>query len=239
MCERSVRAETVADGRVRLVTLDRPERLNAFTAESYRRLTDALRNTADVGAIVLTGAGRAFSAGADLDEVRRPGGGAELGDAFDPMLEALTACEVPLIGAVNGVAVGLGMTLLLHCDLVLVDEGARMRAPFTAMGTAPEAASTLLLPERAGPQEAAWLLLSSEWIDADEAVRIGLAWRRCAAGTVVDRAVEAAAAIAAHPGAAVRATVRLLRAGRAEAVAATWRRERDEMTRLAVPSRSS
>ena len=232
---------TVADGRVGVLTLDRPDRLNAFTAESYRRLTGALAEVSDdgVGAIVLTGAGRAFCAGADLDEVQRPGGGEELDAAFGPMLDAFARCELPLIAAVNGVAVGLGMTLLLHCDLILVDEAARLRAPFTAMGTAPEAASTLLLPERVGPQEAAWLLLSSEWIDADEAVRIGLAWRRCERGTVVDRAIEAATAIAAHPDDAVRATVRLLRGGRTEAVGAAWRRERDEMTRLARPSRSS
>ncbi|HEY1466295.1 MAG TPA: enoyl-CoA hydratase/isomerase family protein [Acidimicrobiales bacterium] len=114
-------------GRVRILTLDRPEKLNSFTPIGYASLAEALDSaTADdgVAVCVLTGRGRAFSSGVDLSVMGQPGGAAELGRQFDPMLEQLARFPKPLVAAVNGLAVGLGATILLHCDLVVVDEGA-------------------------------------------------------------------------------------------------------------------
>ncbi len=99
----------------------------------------------------------------------------------------------------NGLAVGIGMTLLPHCDLVLVDETARLRTPFTELGVPPEAASSLLFPARMGWQQAARLLYTSEWITADEAVELGLALRSCPAGTVLAEAVALATKVASFP----------------------------------------
>ena len=124
---RGYRVATEDHDRVRVFTLDRPEKLNAFTAEGYRVLTGELGAAAaapEIRACVITGRGRAFSAGVDLSEMSRPGGAAELGTDFDPLLTALATFPKPLIAAVNGLAVGFGATLLLHCDLVVIDEAA-------------------------------------------------------------------------------------------------------------------
>ena len=125
---------------------------------------------AGVAVCVVTGRRRAFSAGVDLDEMSRPGGSAALGVDFDPLLEGLARFPKPLVAAVNGLAVGFGATLLLHCDLVVVDERAEIRMPFVSLGTCAEAGSSWLLPRRVGPQQAAWLMLSGSPFGAEEAV---------------------------------------------------------------------
>ena len=140
-------------------------------------------------------------------------------------MSTLATFDKPLVAAVNGAAVGFGYTMLLHCDLVVVASSARLRLPFTALGLAPEAGSSVLLAERVGPANAAWAMLTSEWIDADTACRIGLAWRSVADEDLRDEGAAVAAAIAGHDPAAVVAAKRLLRHGRADAVAAAVARE--------------
>jgi enoyl-CoA hydratase/carnithine racemase len=225
------------DGAVRTLTLNRPSRLNAFTADSYRVLAEQL-DQADrderVHAIVLRGAGRAFCSGVDLDVVSVGAQEASaLRQAFERLVDALTSLTTPLIAAVHGPAVGIGATILLHCDVVLVADGARLRFPFTSLRTTPEAGSSLLLPSVVGPQRAAELLYTARWVDAAEAVAIGLAWRRCAADRLEDETKDLAAMIAAQPPAAVAAAKRLLRAGRADAVKEAVSRELHEAQRLA------
>lgn len=223
---------TAQHGHVRLVTFDRPEVRNAFDLALYAAVTSALRQAEgddEVRVVVLTGAGQAFSAGQDLDELAelaagRAPDGAERG--FRDLLEVVQAYDLPLLAAVNGAAVGLGMTLLAHCDLVLVSETARLKVPFAELGVPLEAGSSWLLPERMGWQAAAHALLSSAWLDADEAVASGLAWRRCAPDELVAATLGAAAEIAAHPRAALVTIKRLLVAGRLPAVVAA--REREE-----------
>ena len=148
-------------GGVCLLTLNRPGQRNAFTIGLYRELTAALRAAQDdpaVGAVVLTGAGAAFSSGTDLGELaeiaagRSPEGAA---DAFPGLLATLATIDVPLIAAVNGPGVGLGLTILPYCDLVTMARSARLKAPFAQMGVPPEAASSYLLPARMGWQRAA------------------------------------------------------------------------------------
>jgi enoyl-CoA hydratase/carnithine racemase len=217
------------EGAVRLLTLNRPDRLNAFTAEGYRALREALVDAdgdGGVRVVVLTGAGRGFSSGVDLNAIA--GSGVELGKEFDALLEVLTVLTKPLIAAVNGVAVGFGMTILPHCDLVLIDEEARLRAPFAVLGTAAEAGSSVLFPEVVGPQRAAEILYTARWVPAAEAVEMGLALRTCPSGQVVDEAMALATEIAAHAPEAVASSKRLLRHGRADGLRAAFARERVE-----------
>ena len=137
------------DGTVRTLTLNRPARLNAFTAASYQSLATLLVEAdgdEKVHAVVLRGAGRAFSSGVDLDALRaHPDAPTELGQRFDELLDVLMTLRIPLLAAVTGPAVGFGATILLHCDLVLVADDARLRFPFTSLHTAPEAGSSMLL----------------------------------------------------------------------------------------------
>jgi enoyl-CoA hydratase/carnithine racemase len=121
--------------------------------------------------------------------------------------------------------VGLGFTLLAHCDLVLIDETARLRVPFAELGVPAEAGGSVLFPARLGWQEAARLLLTSDWVDADEAVRLGMALRVCAAGTALTETVTLAARIAAHPRQATRTITTLMRAGQRDLVWAAKQRE--------------
>jgi enoyl-CoA hydratase/carnithine racemase len=217
---------------VRLIAFDRPEARNAFDAPMYEAVTAALAGALDddrTGAVVLTGRGKAFSAGQDLREmadIATGAGGPGVGRGFQGLLDTVTAFDKPLLAAVNGVGVGLGLTLLGHVDLVLVDEGARFRAPFAEMGVPPEAASSRLLPERMGWQRAAAALLASEWISADQAVDSGLAFRVCREGTVLEETMALARRIASFPSHTTRQIKRLMMAsGRSDIVAARAREE--------------
>src|SRR5262245_58105890 len=214
----SDRAPVPAHGHaaVRPLTRGRPEALNAFASPLYRATgaaLDAARADDRVSVVVLTGAGRAFSAGQDLDEMARLAAGEAIESGFPVLLEALQAFDKPLVAAVNGVAVGIGFTLLPHCDLVLVAEGARFRTPFAEMGVPPEAASSYLFPARMGWQRAAEVLFTSPWLSAEEAVAAGIALRVVPGGGVVDEALALAGRIAAAPLPALRAIKATMLAG--------------------------
>lgn len=218
---------------VRVITLNRPEVRNAFDTAMYEEVTAALRDAdsdATVGAVVLTGQGSAFTSGQDLAEMAAIASGTAVegaGQGFMGLLDCLIDLSVPLLAAVNGVAVGLGFTLLPHCNLVLVDADARLRVPFTELGVPPEAASSVLFPALMGWQQAARVLLTSDWVSAPELVELGLALKVCDAGTVLDETVSLAARIAAHPRAATRASTSLVRAARRDAVLEANRREQE------------
>jgi enoyl-CoA hydratase/carnithine racemase len=173
------------DNLVRTLTLNRPEVLNAFNEALYEATAEALTVAADdpsVAVVVLTGAGRAFSAGNDLKEMQAritDPAMASQGSHFTAMIDALSHFPKPLICAVNGVGVGIGATILGYADLAFMSSTARLQCPFTSLGVAPEAASSYLLPQLVGRQNAAWLLMSSEWVSADEALRMGLVWKVC------------------------------------------------------------
>ena len=221
---------------VRLLTLDRPHALNAFDDDLYDALRDALLDAAerpDVAVVVLTGAGRAFSAGQDLGEMAAPRRHADAAPhGFEPFMDALDSFPKPLVAAVNGTGVGIGLTLLLHCDLVLMAEGARLRAPFVSLGVTAEAGSSALLPARLGWQAASHLLYTAAWLDAEAAVACGLAWRCVPAERLLEEALAVARAIAAMPVESLVATKRLLLAGRLDAVRAARVREGVEFARL-------
>jgi enoyl-CoA hydratase/carnithine racemase len=232
-----VETEDAAPG-VRVVAFNRPDVRNAFDTAMYREVTRALR-AADsdeaVGAVVLTGRGTAFTSGQDLAEMAAIATGTAVegaGQGFMGLLDCLVDLSVPLVAAVNGTAVGLGFTLLAHCDIVLVDAGARLRVPFAELGVPLEAASSLLFPAAMGWQRAARILLTSDWVSAAELVDLGLAVSMCAEGTVLDETIALAARIAAHPRAATRAIVSLMRAARRDALLEANRREQSAFTAL-------
>lgn len=216
------------DGAVRLLTLDRPEARNAFNRELYgavRRALDDAAGDDTVTVCVITGAGDTFSAGQDLKALGKLKDNPEEAQGFDPFTRSLAAFDKPLIAAVNGAAVGVGATMLPHCDLVLVSDTARFKLPFVALGLAPEAGSSLLLPAAIGPQAAAYYLLTGEWMDAEEAVARGLAWKRCASETLLEETLAIARRIAEAPLEAVRNTKRLLQGARSEEITAAMDRE--------------
>jgi enoyl-CoA hydratase/carnithine racemase len=193
------------DNRVRTLTLDRPEALNAFNEALYDATTDALIAAADdpaVAVVLITGNGRAFSAGTDLGEMQ-----ARIADpdftpgthGFMGLLDALSAFPKPLICAVNGPGLGIGATILGYADLAFMSTTARLKCPFTSLGVAPEAASSYLLPQLIGRQNAAWLLMSSEWVSAEEALRMGLVWKVCEPSDLLAEARRHAGILASRP----------------------------------------
>jgi enoyl-CoA hydratase/carnithine racemase len=219
---------TEGRGPVRVLTLERPEVLNAFDTALYRATAaalDAARDDDDVHVVVLTGAGRAFSSGQDLGEMARLATGEQSGSGFPALLDALQAFDKPLVAAVNGAAIGIGFTLLPHCDLVLVADTARFRTPFAEMGVPPEAASSMLFPERMGAQQAARVLFTNAWLSAEEAVDLGIALRVVPAADLLDEALALAGQVAANPLPALRAIKGALLAGRNAAVTAARRYE--------------
>ena len=199
-------------GEVRLVTLNRPERLNAWTPRMAEELADAIEGAnraPDVGAIVLTGEGRGFCAGADMEDtfgVRLgggdPGNDTASGSGGMPAgLDWVDLCRTskPLIAAVNGAAVGIGMTMILPFDVIVASDAARFGMLFIRVGLVPELASTHFLVQRMGFGRASEMCLSGRLWSADEAFAGGLVERVVPAGALVDEAVDLASTIAGNP----------------------------------------
>jgi len=151
---------------------------------------------------------------------------------FRPFVDRLSTFDKPLLAAVNGVGVGIGLTMLLHCDIVYMAESARLRAPFVSLGLVPEAGSSLLLQTIVGPQAAAELLYTSAWIDSHCAVEMGLAAAAFPDDQLLDRAMDKASEIARQPLMALRQTKQLLLDVRSDALAAARRREEPAMALL-------
>jgi enoyl-CoA hydratase/carnithine racemase len=226
-----VAIETVHDAAVRIVRFNRPEARNAFNAALYDAVTVAITAAAqarEVRVVVLTGTGSAFSAGQDLKEMAQIVTGKatpQTAQGFRGLLDAVQSFEKPLLAAVNGVGVGLGFTLLAHCDLVLMADDARLRVPFAELGVPPEAASSYLFPRTMGWQRAAHLLFTGDWMDADEAVDAGIALAHYPSESLLAETLALAGAIAAAPPEAVMASKRLLLATRKPEVVAARERE--------------
>jgi enoyl-CoA hydratase/carnithine racemase len=194
------------DNRVRTLTLNRPEALNAFDEALYDATADALAAAAadpEIAAVVITGTGRAFSAGQDLTDMQAritdPAGFVAGRHGFPGLIDALGAFPKPLICAVNGLGLGIGATILGFADLAFMSTTAKLKCPFTSLGVAPEAASSYLLPALMGRQNAAWLLMSSEWVDAAEALRMGLVWKVCEPDDLLAETRRHAEVLASRP----------------------------------------
>ena len=223
--------------RVRLLTLDRPDQLNAFNEALYDATTDALTAAADdpgIAVVIITGSGRAFSAGTDVIEMaaRNTGDAVDGVHGFPGLIDQLVAFPKPLICAVNGLALGIGATMLGLADLVVMSREARIRCPFTALAVAPEAASSYTFPLLMGRQRATWALLSSEWMTAEECLEAGLAWKVCPPGSLLDEAMAAARVLADKPLASLLECKRTITAAHRAAIAAARERENLAFQRL-------
>jgi enoyl-CoA hydratase/carnithine racemase len=226
------------DGAVLRIGLNRPEKKNAITVAMYRALGDALEAaSADAGvrAVLICGKPEVFSSGNDVaDFLADP----PRGEDFAPFrfLRVLGHFDKPLVAAVSGAAIGIGTTLLLHCDLVYAAAGTRFQLPFASLGLVPEAASSLLLPRLAGWHRAAELLMLGEPFGAETARELGLVNRVVPAGELGETATAAAHALAAKPPAALRATKALMKQALAAQVDDAMAREIREFTeRLRSP----
>ena len=225
--------------RVRTLTLNRPDKLNACSTELLDDLGDALVEAAAddaVAVVLLTGSGRAFCAGADLAEMalgnadpeHRPIGR----HGFMGVCRAMLDLPKPLLMAVNGLALGAGTTFLGYADLVFMATHARLKCPFTDLAVVPELGSSFLLPALVGRQNAAWLLMSSEWVSADEAKEMGLAWKVCAPDELLPEARRHAEILASKPLSSLAAIRDTIWAPLRENIAAAQQREIRHFERL-------
>lgn len=216
-------------GGVLVLELNRPRQKNAFNHEMYCDLRDALADAQDsdsVRCVIVTGAEGAFSAGQDLGEMGGTGGdGTPTENPFGSFMDRLIGFDKPLIAAVNGVGVGIGLTLLLHCDVVYISRGARLRAPFVTLGVVPEAASSYLLPALIGYRNAIEVFFESDFITAERTVELGIANTLCEPDQLLPAARAHAARLAAKPLGSLRYTKRILLAVREESVRAARARE--------------
>ena len=216
-------------GRVRVITINRPQALNSMNNAVFAGIRDALAEAevdSGVAVAVITGEGRAFSAGQDLQEMQDGLSGDGGDHQFPAMLKQLTEFKKPLIAAVNGLGVGIGMTFLAHCDLVLMSTAARLRTPFPQLGLAPEAGSSYTFATRMGWQNAAYVLMSGRWFSAKECLEMGLVWKVCEPESLMSEAIAVAGELAANPIPSLVATKELLMgAGRPEEAWAAHKRE--------------
>lgn len=201
-----------ADG-VCEVQLNRPEKRNALTLAMYGALVDALneaRADDSIRVVLVSGAGASFTAGNDLNDFMNSGNFTESNNALR-FLETLRGFRKVLIAAVHGQTVGIGVTALLHCDLVVAARSTQMSMPFVKLGLVPEAGSSLLLPRLVGHQRAAELLFLGRPFDAAEALQMGLVNRVIEDESLMDEARKLARAVAQQPPGALLAAKRLLK----------------------------
>ncbi|MDH7796672.1 MULTISPECIES: enoyl-CoA hydratase-related protein [unclassified Beijerinckia] len=206
---------TSADG-VLTITMNRPDKKNALTGAMYEAMIaaiDAAEADSKIGALLLRGAGGLFTAGNDIADFLSASSGIEDFPALR-FIRRFAICDKPIVAAVDGAAVGVGTTILFHCDLIYAAPDATFRMPFVDLGLVPEAAASLLIPERVGMAKASEWLLLGEGFDATEAYRLGLI------NAIVDKdrlqahALDKARALAAKPRTAVATTRRLMRGDR-------------------------
>src|SRR5437868_2179018 len=179
------------DGSVARITLNRPDRLNSFTRAMHEELRDALARLGEARVVVLTGAGRGFCAGQDLnDRAVAPGEAVDLGKTveacWNPLIRTLTSLPQPVIARVNGVAAGAGANIALACDIVVAAKSAKFIQSFSAIGLIPDSGGTWALPRLVGQARALGLALTGEPLAAEEAEQWGLIWK-----AVEDEALDA------------------------------------------------
>jgi 2-(1,2-epoxy-1,2-dihydrophenyl)acetyl-CoA isomerase len=204
-------------GAVRVLTLNRPAALNSFTAEMHGRLRTALDDAAAdaaVRALVITGTGRGFCAGQDLNDPAMAGPDADVGAIveriYKPLALRIRSMPVPVVAAVNGVAAGAGANFALGCDLVVAARSASFIQAFSKIALIPDCGGTWLLPRLVGRQRAIGLAMTGDKLPAEEAARIGLVWQCVDDATLMDTAIALATRLAAMPTKALAATRRAI-----------------------------
>jgi enoyl-CoA hydratase/carnithine racemase len=208
---------------VATIEIARPEKKNAITQAMYRQMAEALdaaRDDPAVRAVLLTGQPGIFTSGNDIEDfMQRPPGTAE-SPAF-VFMRALMACDKPVVAAVTGAAIGIGTTMLLHCDFVYVSDEARLAMPFVSLGLVPEFASSLIVPQLMGNARAAEKLLLGDPFTGADAVEAGIANAVLPAAEVAPHARRVAERFNGLPPGAVRETKRLMRRARSAAALET------------------
>ncbi|MBV8666877.1 MAG: enoyl-CoA hydratase [Burkholderiaceae bacterium] len=204
------------------IAFNRPDKKNAISATMYQTMADALKRAdadADVRTILICGTPEIFTAGNDLEDFfKNPPSGMD--SPVFRFMAALSSVNKPVVAAVIGAAIGIGTTLLLHCDLVYASDNAKFSLPFSQLGACPEFASSLLLPQIAGYQRAAEKLLLGEIFLAEEAYEMGLVNKVLPAAEVQAYAWAQAAKLAALPAASIRASKRLMKGRHTQALQA-------------------
>jgi enoyl-CoA hydratase/carnithine racemase len=209
---------TVSDeGAVRIIRMNRPEKKNALTMAMYDAMAQGIETAgSDQRCILIGGAPTAFCAGNDIGDFLQAAMGGALGEPILRFLHALARCEKPLVAAVQGNAVGVGTTMLMHCDQVVASTEARFSTPFVSLGLVPEAASSLIAPRLMGHARAFSLLVMGQPLNAEEAKAAGFVNTVVPPEAVEAEAMKAALAIAALPPQAAAASRRLMRGSVAE-----------------------
>ena len=169
-------------GAIARITLNRPDRLNSFTVQMHQELRHALASLGEARVVVLTGAGRGFCAGQDLnDRAVAPGQAVDLGETvqtcWNPLIRALTSLPQPVIGRINGVAAGAGANIALACDVVVAATSAKFIQSFSAIGLIPDSGGTWALPRLVGQARALGLALTGEPLPAEKAAEWGMIWK--------------------------------------------------------------
>lgn len=219
--------EKIENG-IQTLTINRSDKKNAITLDMYLALTQALNSAKkndDVRVTLITGAGADFSAGNDLAEfvtlAQTPD---KLNTTFD-FLHTIATYPKPLVAAVEGMAVGIGVTMLLHCDLVVASQSSTFILPFVKLGLVPEAASSLLVPSLVGHQRAFELLVLGEAFDANLALELGLINKSCDLGSAYEDALVYANKLSVLPTQAVQLSKRLLKQPKEDSVQLSLARE--------------
>lgn len=216
---------------VATIEIARPEKKNALTVAMYQAMADALnaaREDGAVRAVLITGQPGIFTSGNDVEDflTRPPGQGSDSMDSpVFRFMRALLDCDKPVVAAVTGAAIGIGTTMLLHCDFVYVSDEARLAMPFVALGLVPEYASSLVVPQLMGHRRAAEKLLLGDPFTPERAVECGIASAVLPAGEVVAHARRVAERFNALPPGAVREAKQLMRAPERERLLQTIRTE--------------
>lgn len=207
---------------VQIIRIDRPHKKNAITRPMYAAMAEALRagdGDEAIRAHVFLGVPGAFSAGNDMQDFLAYASGGELGAEVIDFLKALALAEKPLIAGVDGLAIGIGTTLTLHCDLTFATPATTFRTPFSDLALVPEAASSLILPRIAGHQRAFAMLAAGLPFSAEEAREAGIVYRIVAGAELERTVLDAAAALAAKPPRAVKIARDLIRGPREDVLA--------------------
>jgi enoyl-CoA hydratase/carnithine racemase len=224
--------ETNDQNRVRTLTLNRPEALNAFNNPQFDEVAEAFlsaREDDDVRVVVLTGAGRAFSAGADLSEAGRT---AKVVHGFGGMAHIIAEFPKPFVVAVNGLGVGVGATVCGLADFAFMAASARLRCPFSELGLVAEAGSTMTFPALMGRQKAAWMLMSSDWMSAEQCKDMGLVLDVFPDDVFTEEVHQRAAKLAALPPGPLAAAKRLINGPEIERLKAVIDAENAELAEL-------
>ena len=205
-----------ADGPIARITLNRPDRLNSFTAKMHEELRDALANLGEARVVILTGAGRGFCAGQDLnDRAVAPGEAVDLGDTvnahWNPLVRTLTSIPQPVIARVNGVAAGAGANIALACDLVIASKSAKFIQSFSAIGLIPDSGGTWALPRLVGQARALGLALTGEPLPGETAADWGLIWKAVDDEALDDETNAAANRLASLPPLGLAAVKQMIR----------------------------